>query len=79
MSNLKKNSDGSFMLYLQADNPGADKESNWLPAPAGPFYLILRNYAPDPELAKALQHPDTFEGPPAVMPVGGAVGTAGKR
>src|SRR5262245_30872684 len=78
MSNLKKNSDGSFVLYLQADNPGADKESNWLPAPEGPFYLILRNYAPDPELAKALQLPDTFEGPPPVMPVGGAVGAAGK-
>ena len=69
--NVKKNADGSMTLYLQHDNPGADKESNWLPAPAGPFYLILRNYAPDPELGKALQNLETFEGPPGVVPVGG--------
>jgi len=24
--------------------PGADKESNWLPAPDGPFALTLRIY-----------------------------------
>ena len=32
---IKKNADGSFTLYLQADNPGKDKEANWLPAPPG--------------------------------------------
>jgi hypothetical protein len=68
-SNLKKNSDGSFTLYLQADSPGPDKETNWLPAPYGPFYLILRNYAPVPELATALKDPTTFVGPPPVVPV----------
>ena len=56
-------------LYLQADNPGPDKETNWLPAPYGPFYLILRNYAPVPELATALKDPTTFVGPPPVVPV----------
>jgi hypothetical protein len=30
---MKKNPDGSLTLYIQKDNPGADKESNWLPAP----------------------------------------------
>src|SRR5262249_31000003 len=25
--------DGSLTIYVQADPPGADKESNWLPAP----------------------------------------------
>jgi hypothetical protein len=30
---LKTNADGSTDLYLQKDNPGPDKESNWLPAP----------------------------------------------
>ncbi len=68
-SNLKKNPDGSFTMYLQATSPGPDKESNWLPTPKGPFYLILRNYAPVPELATALKNPATFEGPPGVMPV----------
>jgi len=27
----KRNGDGSFTLYLQRDNPGADREANWLP------------------------------------------------
>lgn len=67
--NLKKNDDGSITLYLQHDNPGADKEANWLPAPKGPFYLIFRNYAPDPEVSEALKNRATFEGPPGVMAV----------
>lgn len=68
-SDLKKNPDGSFTMYLQATSPGKDKESNWLPTPKGPFYLILRNYAPVPELGEALKNPATFEGPPPVMPL----------
>jgi hypothetical protein len=31
-------------IYLQHESPGPDKEANWLPAPAGPFYLVLRLY-----------------------------------
>ncbi|WP_250473151.1 DUF1214 domain-containing protein [Caballeronia sp. GAFFF1] len=45
--NLKFDADGSLTLYVQADSPGADKESNWLPAPAGaPFSLYMRAYWP---------------------------------
>src|SRR5215470_374185 len=44
--NLKANSDGSIDLYIQKDSPGSDKESNWLPAPAGKFILMLRMYWP---------------------------------
>ncbi len=40
------NQDGSLDLYFQNDNPGKDKESNWLPAPKGPFNLTMRLYAP---------------------------------
>jgi hypothetical protein len=43
---LKKNADGSVDLYLQHENPGPDKEANWLPAPAGKFVLMLRLYWP---------------------------------
>jgi hypothetical protein len=43
----KANSDGSIDLYIQKDNPGSDKESNWLPAPAGKFILMLRMYWPN--------------------------------
>ena len=43
---MKKNADGSLTLYIQKDSPGADKESNWLPAPDGPIYLVMRLYWP---------------------------------
>jgi hypothetical protein len=45
--NLKSNPDGSIDVYVQKDSPGADKESNWLPAPAGKFILMLRMYWPN--------------------------------
>lgn len=45
--NLKTNPDGSTDLYIQNQSPGADKESNWLPAPAGKFILMLRMYWPN--------------------------------
>jgi hypothetical protein len=44
--NLKANPDGSTTLYFQAESPGADKESNWLPAPRGDFLPMLRMYWP---------------------------------
>ena len=43
---LKTNPDGSVDLYIQHESPGADKESNWLPAPADRFILMLRMYWP---------------------------------
>ena len=46
MPGLKKNADGSLTLYIQNKSPGPDKESNWLPAPAGPIYLVMRLYWP---------------------------------
>jgi hypothetical protein len=44
--NLKANADGSIDLYIQNQSPGADRESNWLPAPTGKFILMLRMYWP---------------------------------
>ncbi|MBR0793716.1 DUF1254 domain-containing protein [Bradyrhizobium manausense] len=44
---LKPNPDGTIDLYIQKDSPGTDKESNWLPAPAGKFVLMLRMYWPN--------------------------------
>ena len=44
---LKYNADGSLILYMQKDSPGADKESNWLPTPqSGAFRPIMRMYQP---------------------------------
>jgi hypothetical protein len=57
LSGMKKNGDGSLTLYIQKDSPGADKESNWLPAPNDTIYLVMRLYWPKTE-------------PPSVLPPG---------
>ena len=44
---LNTDADGSLTIYVQAESPGAGKESNWLPAPAGPFYMVMRMYGPE--------------------------------
>ena len=41
---LKVNKDGSVDLYIQHESPGKEKESNWLPAPADTFVLMMRMY-----------------------------------
>ncbi len=44
---LKENSDGSIDLLIQHGSPGADLETNWLPAPQGKFILMMRLYWPN--------------------------------
>ena len=41
---LKRGADGSVAIYIQKDDPGPDKQSNWLPAPTGSFNLTMRLY-----------------------------------
>ncbi|WP_456623303.1 MULTISPECIES: DUF1254 domain-containing protein [unclassified Bradyrhizobium] len=57
LPNMKTNTDGSLTLYVQNKSPGADKEANWLPAPDGPIYLVMRLYWPKTE-------------PPSILPAG---------
>jgi len=45
---LKYNEDGSLDVYIQKENPGKDKVSNWLPAYNGTFSLQTRIYWPEP-------------------------------
>jgi hypothetical protein len=52
LPDLKKNDDGSLTMYLQNESPGKDKESNWLPAPDGPIYVVMRLYWPKEEALK---------------------------
>ncbi len=54
---MKKNADGSLTIYIQRDSPGKDLEPNWLPAPNGPIYLVMRLYWPKVE-------------PPSILPPG---------
>jgi hypothetical protein len=58
---LKFNADGSLDIYLQHNDPGADKQSNWLPAPADSFNVILRIYVPTDEY---LHDKNTWVNPP---------------
>ncbi len=53
-NDLKYNADGSLTLYFQHESPGKDKESNWLPAPKGPFITMLRMYWPKEEVPSIL-------------------------
>ena len=41
--------DRSLTLYIQKESPGKKLESNWLPAPDGPFYAVMRLYGPEKE------------------------------
>jgi hypothetical protein len=43
---FQTNADGSLDIYFQNENPGKDKEANWLPAPKGAFNLTMRLYGP---------------------------------
>jgi len=57
LPDMTKNADGSLTIYIQKDSPGKDKEANWLPAPNGPIYLVMRLYWPKTEA-------------PSILPVG---------
>jgi hypothetical protein len=65
---MKKNDDGSLTLYIQKDSPGADKESNWLPAPDGPIYLVMRLYWPRTEPPSVLPPGEGTWKPPGLQP-----------
>ena len=54
---MKKNPDGSLTIYIQNKSPGKAMESNWLPAPDGPVYVVMRLYWPK-------------ETPPSILPPG---------
>jgi hypothetical protein len=49
LPDLERDADGGLTIYVQKDSPGKDKESNWLPAPDGPFWMAMRIYWPKAE------------------------------
>jgi hypothetical protein len=66
---MKTNSDGSLTLYVQKSSPGKGKEANWLPAPAGPIYLVMRLYWPKETSPSILPAGKGTWQPPAVVAV----------
>ena len=49
LDQFKLESEGSLVLHISKESPAADLEANWLPAPDGPFYVVLRLYGPEKE------------------------------
>ncbi|TPW28262.1 DUF1254 domain-containing protein [Martelella alba] len=54
---LVTGADGSLEIYIQAGDPGGEKSANWLPAPKGPFYLLMRAYLPKKAMLDGRYHP----------------------
>ena len=69
LPDLKKNTDGSITLLIQKDSPGAELESNWLPAPDGELYLVMRLYWPKTEAPSILPAGSGSWQPPAIARV----------
>ncbi len=61
---MKPDADGGLTIYVQKDTPGADRESNWLPAPNGQFFMIMRTYLPAQDIV------DQTWQPPKITAVG---------
>lgn len=66
LSKMKKNTDGSLTLYIQKNSPGKDKEANWLPAPDGPIYMVMRLYWPKESKPSILPPGEGSWQPPAL-------------
>jgi len=58
---LVHNPDRSLDLWLQHESPGAEREPNWLPAPSGPFNVVLRIYWPADEVLDGQWMPPGIE------------------
>jgi hypothetical protein len=66
LPHMKKNKDGSLTIWIQKKSPGKEKESNWLPAPDGPIYLVMRLYWPKTEPPSILPPGEGTWQPPAI-------------
>jgi hypothetical protein len=58
---LRFNPDGSLDLCIQSQNPGPDRESNWLPSGDGVFNLTIRLYWPEEAILNGTWHPPALQ------------------
>jgi hypothetical protein len=66
LPSLKKGADGSLTLYIQRDAPEKARASNWLPAPDGPIYVVMRLYWPTTAPPSILPPGEGSWAPPAI-------------
>lgn len=69
LTGMKKNEDGSLTIHIQKDSPGTGQEANWLPAPDGPIYLVMRLYWPKTEAPSILPPGEGSWQPPGIVKV----------
>lgn len=61
MGNFKLEADGALVLHIGKDSPGMEQEANWLPAPEGLFYLVMRLYGPEQAALEGRWTPPVLE------------------
>ncbi|MGL5017214.1 MAG: DUF1254 domain-containing protein, partial [Luteolibacter sp.] len=76
---MKKNADGSLTIYIQRDSPGKEQEANWLPAPNGPIFMVMRIYWPKAEQPSVLPPGKGGWKPPGIVPVANLNAQRAKR
>ena len=68
-SSLHFNEDGSLDMYLQSAEPTSEAGlENWLPAPAGPFQLIMRLYGTEESQIDPILEGTSTWTPPTILP-----------
>jgi hypothetical protein len=67
---MRRNPDGGVTIHIQKDDPGEALRPNWLPAPNGPIYLVMRLYWPRTEAPSLLPIGRGAWQPPGVARVG---------
>jgi hypothetical protein len=70
LGGMKRNPDGGITIHIQKDDPGAELRPNWLPAPNGPIYLVMRLYWPRTEAPSVLPVGRGAWQPPGIVKVG---------
>ena len=67
---MRRNPDGGVTIHIQKDDPGEALRPNWLPAPNGPIYLVMRLYWPRTEAPSLLPVGRGTWRPPGVVKAG---------
>jgi len=67
LPSLNRSADGSLTIYIQHESPSVDKKANWLPAPDGPIYMVMRLYWPKTDPPSVLPPGDGTWKPPVIQ------------